>query len=269
MKGHMPLLLIVIAGVLVAIGVCRHCSAGDTTLAYRYKKPSGDTLAVAIEMSPLTYSFRNDTAEGFDYELLRNIAQKHGRVAQFFPVGELEEAFEGLYDGKYDILVASMPSTKTLKRFFAVTDPVYIDRQVLVQLGDSTSEGYISSAEQLMSDTVWMVEGAPFGTRLKNLAKELGDSVYICSSKGNSAENLAMLTALGQIPRAVVSEAAARRIAVDYPQLDISTPVSLSHFQCWAVAPGDSVLLDSLNKWLEAYKATPQFESLAQKYLDR
>lgn len=265
----MPFILAVIAAVFVFIGLCRHCAAGHTTLAYKYHKPAGDTIAIAIEMSPLTYFFRNDTAEGFDYEVLRSIAQQHGRVAEFFPVGELDEAFQGLNDGKYDVLVASMPSTNTLKHYFAVTQPVYIDRQVLVQRGDSTSPGYISSAEQLMSDTVWMVEGAPFGTRLKNLAKELGDSVYIATTPGNSAENLAMLTALGQIPRAVVSEAAARRIAVDYPDLDFSTPVSLSHFQCWAVAPGDSTLLDSLDLWLDAFKQTPQFDAIARKYLEQ
>lgn len=269
MKCRLAAAVIVAITVLSAIGILRRCSTTSSTLANDYVKPSGDTLSVAIEMSPLTYTLHNDTAEGFDYEILRRITSAHGRVARFYPVSELETAFQGLYDGQFDLLVASMPSTNALKKYFSLTDAVYIDKQVLVQRGDSSATGFISSQEQLMGDTVWISEGSPFRTRLANMTRELGGSIHIATKAGYSAEHLAIMTAIGEIPRAVVGEAVARRLAPDYPDLNYSTPISLSQFQCWAVAPGDSTLLDSLNTWLGEFKTTPAFERLAEQYLSR
>jgi len=260
--------LIVVAVLsLIAIGLLRRCEMSRSTLSNDFVRPGGDTLSVAIEMSPLTYTFSNDTAAGFDYEILRDIAAKHGLDLKIHPVGELENAFDDLYKGKYDILVASMPKTNALKKYFPLTDAVYLDRQVLVQLADSTSHKYVRAAHELAGDTVWLPDGSPYLLRLRNLSRELGDSVFVANKEGHSSELLAIMTALGKIPRAVVGEAVARRIAADYPDLDISTPVSLSQLQCWAVAPGDSVLLDSLNLWLDEFKATPQYNALVDQYL--
>ena len=265
-KGRLPIIITLIILVLAGLGLCRRCGQSDSTLSNDFVRPSGDTLAVAIEMSPLTYTLHNDTASGFDYELLRGMAEKHGVAVKFYPVSDLKTAFRGLYDGDYDMMVASMPSTNALKEYFPLTDAVYIDRQVLVQRADSLNPAYIGSQEELMGDTVWVVEGSPVGTRLANMTRELGDSVYIASKPGYSAEHLAIMTAMGEIPRAVVNDAVAAKIAADYPALDISTPISLSQFQCWAVAPGDSLLLDSLNTWLGEYKETPAFQRLNEQY---
>ena len=87
------------------------------------------------------------------------------------------DAFLGLYEHRYNLLVASIPSTSTLKKYFPLTDAVYLDKQVLVQLADSAGgRGPILSQEQLRGDTVWIAEGSPFRTRLNNMAKELGDT---------------------------------------------------------------------------------------------
>lgn len=266
-QNLLTLLIVVAVLALTATGLMRRCDMSRSTLANGYLRPGGDTLSVAIEMSPLTYSFQNDTAEGFDYQILSDIARKHDLELKFHPVGELEQAFQGLFDGKYDILVASMPRTNALKKYFPLTEAVYIDRQVLVQSADTASGSYIGAAHELAGDTVWISDGSPYLLRLRNLSRELGDSVYVANMDGHSSELLAIMTALGKIPRAVVGEAVARRIAADYPALDISTPVSLSQLQCWAVAPGDSVLLDSLNLWLVDYKSTPEYDALVEQYL--
>ena len=99
------------------------------------------------------------------------------------------------------------------------------------------------------------------------MAKELGDTITVLTDPEQSSEHLAIMTALGQIKHAVVGEAVARRVARQYPQLDISTPISLSQFQVWAVAPGDSALLDTLNRWIDEFKATAEYRRLAEHYL--
>lgn len=255
----------VIAIIIVALGAIGYVrrDSRDSDLALTYRKPAGDTLAVAIEMSPLTYNLRNDTAEGFDYSLLRDMAARHGRPVTFYPVANLEKAFERLNSGTYDILVASMPGTETLKRYFPVTDAVYLDRQVLVQRRDTDA---ISSHVGLIGDTITVPAGSPVLSRLQNMNKELGDTVFIVSSP-YSPEQLVIMTAIGEVGRTVVNEAVARRLAADYDNLDISMPLSLTQFQCWAVAPGDTVLRDSLNSWLDGFRTTPEYQRLVEEYL--
>ncbi|MBD5218805.1 MAG: transporter substrate-binding domain-containing protein [Bacteroidales bacterium] len=267
LMGRVPAIVTVIILVLAGLGFARRCGTDSSTLAENYRRPGGDTLAVAIEMSPLTYTFQNDTAEGFDYQILKDISTAHSVPMRFYPVAQLDKAFQGLYDGDYDLLVASIPATTKIKEYFPVTDAVYLDKQVLVQRTDTVGGPRITEQKQLIGDTVWIASGSPFRTRLRNMAAELGDSIFIESSPKYSSEHLAILTALGEIKQAVVNEAVARHIARQYPNLDISTPISFNQFQCWAVAPGDSALLDSLNTWLHEFQATPAFRQLADKYL--
>ena len=264
---YLPVLVTFIIIALTVIGIARKCTYTSSTLADDFSRPGGDTISVAIEMSALTYNLRNDSADGFDYSILRAFGDSHHVAMAFTPFTDLESAFLGLYEGRYDIVVASMPSTSALKEVFRMTDPVYVDKQVLVQRGDSSGK-LICEQHELRGDTVWIVEGSPIATRLRNMAAELGDTIHTASIPGYSAEQLAIMTALGEVPRAVVNEAVVRQMAKEFPTLDISTPISLNQFQCWAVAPSDSTLADSLNAWLGEYKKTAAFDSLMHKYLE-
>lgn len=266
-KGRLYAVVIVAATVLVCLNFGRRCSTTESTLADDYVKPSDDTIAVAIEMSPLTYTFCHDTAEGFDYSILKEIGRRHDVRFSFRPVSDLDRAFAGLNDGQYDLVVASFPATSALKEYFPLTDAVYIDRQVLVQRRGADSVPPTRTLQQLRGDTVWISAGSPFRTRLQNLAAEMGDSLTVIPTPEYSAEQLVVLTALGKIPRAVVNENVARLTARDYPDIDYSVPVSLSQFQVWAAAPGDSVLVDSLDRWLDEFQTTATYDSLYNRYL--
>ncbi len=268
LRAFMPALLAVIMIVMIGAGLVRRCSGGERTgIAGSFRRPGNDTLAVAIEMSPLTYTFENDTADGLDYGILKAIAGEHGIPLAFYPVSDLERAFYDLYSGKYDLLVAAIPATVALREYFPLTDAVYIDRQVLVQRRDSSGNIPVRSQLDLRGDTVWLAPGSPARLRMGNIAEEVGDTIYLRTMPGYSQEHLAIMTANGEIRHAVISGAVARRIATDYPDLDISTPLGFSQFQVWAVSPGDSVLLDSLNTWLRQFRLTDAYGSLCGRYL--
>lgn len=255
--------------VFMVIGIIRRCS-GETggKIVHESMFTFGDTLSVAIEMSPLSYFLSNDTAQGYDYDMLREISLLHDVPMVFHPFVRLGEALHGLEKGTYDLVAASLPATTALKERFRLTEPVYLDKQVLVQRRDSaTGEPAVTSQEQLLKDTLWISGDSPFVTRLQNMSNELGDTIHLISEKGYSPEHLAILTALGEIRQAVVNEAVARRIAKDYPVLDISTPISFNQFQTWAVAPRDSVLADSLDSWLRTFKESPAYMRLREKYI--
>lgn len=264
---RLPLIVVAVVLILIGIGVGRRCSQErQTVIADRYTAPGGDTIKVAIEMSPLTYTFANDSADGFDYQILQNIGRQHGLDMVFYPVTNLEEAYTGLDDGLYDMVVANMPATARLRDYFALTDAIYLDRQVLLQRRNPDGTVDINSQLDLRGDTVYLAPSSPVRSRLINLSHEMGDTVFIATLPEYSSEHLAIMTANGQISRAVVSEAVARRIGADYPELDYSTPVSFNQFQVWALAPADTVLRDSLNVWLCAFRQTQAYDSLARRY---
>lgn len=267
-KGRMPLLiglLTVILAMMWALGQCSH--RRDAVFAQADKKADGDTMTVAIEMSPLLYQRKGDSISGLDYEIVRMLSDMHGKPVKFRPFVPLHFALDGLSSGKFDVVIAALPATERTRREYNMTDAVYTGRQALVQLRDSSGRAHITSQEQLAGHHVWIVEKSPYADRLKNLGAELGDTIYVHSLPEYSAEHLCLLTASGEIERAVVDEKTARRLAADYPMLDVSVPVSFNQFQSWAV--GCPALRDSLNVWLDEFRRTSAYDSLLVRYGQR
>ncbi len=261
-------LLALALAAMFAISRCSHrladkplfASAGD------YPPKSGDdTLDVAIEISPLSYSLHGDSVSGLDYELLNGLARKYGLHIKYHAFAPLDWAVKGLEQGTFDILVSSLQSTSALKKRLPVTESVYIDRQVLVQNRDKAP--LIKSPEQLGGDTVWIARNSPVAGRIANLAAEIGDTIIIDDSRALTAEHIVMLTAAGDVPRCVVGEGLARAMASKYPKLDISTPISFNQFQAWAVSPKKKALLTKLNAMLAAYIHSDEYRSISSRYI--
>lgn len=231
------------------------------------EKSGGDTLDVAIEISPLSYSMSGDTVSGLDYDMLRQISAAHGRTVKFHAFAPLRYAINGLTRGTFDIVVTSLPSTQKLKKELLLTDAVYLDRQVLVQRKQSVdSAAYVHTAGDMGGLEVWIGDGSPLAERLANLSAEIGDTIVVRSSPGRTAEHLMYLVAAGSIDRAVVNEGIARTICQTDSTLSYNTPVSFTQFQTWAVSPQNTALRDTLNRWIEQYKATDAYHSLLDRY---
>ncbi len=256
-------LLIIVVGAMYTLRRC------DTyAFSYENKASGGDTIDVAIEYSPmLLYSYA-DTLGGFDYDLLREIAHKYGVAMKFHPIVTLSVALNGLENGRYDLLVADMPMTAEYREKYGFSDAVYIDKQVLVQLRDSeTGNCRVKSQLDLAGDTVWVVESSPVASRIHNLSREIGDTIYVEFEPLYAAEQLVMMVASKEIKQAVIGERVAKSIAEGYPMIDISTNVSFSQFHSWVLRKNDSVLLDSINVWINKEKLPGgSYDELVARY---
>ncbi len=267
-KNRPFVLLLLLAGVLILmvfLSKCSHRATDPIGLHPAAVKSGGDTIDVAIEISPLSYRWQGDTIAGLDYEIMKGLAAMAGRPVKFHPFAPLKQAVNGMEKGLYDIIISSLPSTESLKQRFRLTDDVYLDREVLVQRKDASR--LITEPEQLANDTVWIAAGSPFAQRIRNLSSEIGEPIHIVAAEGRTAEHLVMLVARGEVPRAVVNAGLARRMQAEYyPELDISTPVSFTQFQCWVVSGRDGALADSINVWLRRFKQTPQYAAILANY---
>lgn len=267
-KNRPFVLLLLLAAVIIIMVLMSKCSHRETPSQGIHPvaaKSGGDTLDVAIEISPLSYRWQGDTIAGLDYEIMKGVASIARRPVKFHPFAPLKEAVNGMERGIYDIIISSLPSTESLKQRFRLTDDIYLDREVLVQRKDASP--LIEAPEQLGNDSVWIAAGSPFAQRIKNLSSEIGEPIHIVSAEGRTAEHLVMLVARGEIPRAVVNAGLAKRMKAErYPHLDISIPVSFTQFQCWVVSGSDGALADSLNRWIARFKTTSEYRDILNRY---
>ena len=237
----------------------------------RYIRAGGDTINVAIEISPLSLSMSSDTISGFYYDVLNLIADKCDvkfKLHQFVP---LNFALDKLNEGLFDIVVADIPSTTSLKAEYLLTEPLFVDHQVLVQRKNKlTGDPAISNLHKLAYDSIWVVKNSPFKERISNLTEELGcDTIYVIESENYSSEQLLILTALGEIKQAVVNANTAKAMICDYPQLDVNTQISFNQFQVWVLRKDNKELCSRFNDWIKVVKETDEFRQLEIKYIKK
>lgn len=261
-------MLIIMLLVLVLMSILAKCSREARTPLFGSDKypahSGGDTLDIAIEITPLGYNISGDTISGIDYDIIRDLSRIHHRPVKLHPFAPLDYALGGLDAGVFDIVVSSLQSTTQLKGLVDVTEAVYIDRYVMVS---ASAEDTTATAATLGGDTVRIPRGSPVRASLVNLGRELGDTIYIDDSQALTTEHLLMLTAAGRIRRAVVAQGEARIAAAADLRLHICAPVTFNQFQVWAVAKNrNDRLLGTLNQWLKAYKASPRYAELLQRY---
>ena len=261
-RGQITLYLILLAVVvafMVALSMC------DKPVPDSDEQPSGgDTLDIAIEYSPVTYYTYDDTLGGYNYDLLRRMADSVGVPLKFHPIVTLEKALNGLESGRYDVVVAQFPMTAVDTVRYAFTKPIYIDQQVLVQRRGRQA---IHSQLDLAGDTVWVVKGSPMIARIASLSREIGDTIYVHVDEQYGPEQLMMMVAGGEIRYAVVNRSIARAMASRLPNLDRSVAISLSQFQSWIVAKERQGLCDSLDQWHNLMKLdTAAYLGLQRRY---
>lgn len=261
-----PRRVLVIALAILALGsiiTIRHIKAGYDHAGYEYRRGHDDTINVAIAYSPMSMYRYGDTLGGFNYELLREMSAMYGDKVKYYPVSSVSETLDRLSHGVYDIVIADIPVTASLRERFRFSVPVYTDRMVLV-----SRDTVMKSPLELAGKRVWVVAGSPAAERVDNLSREIGDSIIIHDSHQYSAEQLIMLVVAGDIPRAVVNEEVAHRLQKEFPDVYISTGISFNQFQSWIMNKDSVALADTIDSQIERFKLTPQYESILGKWMD-
>lgn len=257
--GILLSLTLIAVGLIVSI---RQCSSTVPANGYEYVPGRGDTINVAIDYSPMSLYRFGDSLAGFNYEMMKEMAAMYGDKVKFYPIASVNDALDELKEGKYDVVISDLPVTASRRECFRFTEPVYLDKQVLISR-DTT----VRSRLDLGGKEIWSLEGSPAAERLHNLAREIGDTIIMRHDSIRSAEQLFMLTAIGKIPFAVINSAKAIHLAKDYPDVDVSTPVSFTQFQSWVVNKDNTALADTLDAQIRRFKQTPQYASLIDRYM--
>lgn len=264
--GRLSLYLGLLLAAFITMWLIRTCSIPSPFSKAGTKPSGGDTLDVAIDYGPMSLFTYDDTLGGFNYDMIRGMATANGLKVKFHPVTTPGSSIEGLENGLYDIVVSDIAATAEASENVVFTEPVYLDKQVLVQKKDSLGNTEVSSQLDLAGREVWVTSGSPSAMRLHNLSAEIGDTILVKEDPDYGSEQLVMMVAVGDIPLAVVNEKTALRLAGEYPGIDVSTAISFTQFQTWALRKKEMELTDSVNSMIKRYKQTDGYKDLLRRY---
>ncbi|WP_455628424.1 transporter substrate-binding domain-containing protein [Parabacteroides chinchillae] len=234
---------------------------------YEQIKKEG-VLRMVTEYNQSGYFVSGDTIEGFQYELGKAIAELSGLEVQTHLEMSLAESFKELSDNKCDIIARNIPITSEIKEEYLFTEPIVLNKQVLVQRTAEANEGKqpIRNQLDLAKKTLYIPKDSPALLRLRNLEIEIGDTIYVEEDELYSSEQLAIMVAKGDIDYAVCDQQMARLSKEQLPEIDIDTDISFTQLQSWAVRKDSPVLLDSLNSWFNQIRANGLYDKIYKRY---
>ena len=225
-------------------------------------------LRMVTEYNQSGYYVAGDTIEGFQYELSQEIAKLSGLEVQTHLEMSLAESFQELEENKCDIIARNIPITSDIKEEYLFTEPIVLNKQVLVQRTEEANKGIKPLRNQLdlAGKTLYIPKDSPARLRLQNLGHEIGDTIYVVEDELYSGEQLAIMVAKGDIDYAVCDQQIATLSQKQLPEIDIKTDISFTQLQSWAVRKDSPILLDSLNSWLDQIRKNGTFDKIYKKY---
>ena len=225
-------------------------------------------LSVVTDYNTIGYYVSGDTIQGFQHEMINALKKEWGIDINIFLENNLEDNLRGLQEGRYDIVARSIPVNSELKESIHFTEPLILNKLVLVQRKAQYNNDIepLRQHLELAKKTIHVADGSPSIFRLNNLSHEIGDTIIVIENPTYEAEQLVMMVASGEIEYTVCDEKVAIRLSQELPEIDISTDISFTQIESWAVRKDSPVLLDSLNSWLSRFKQTHEFKNLIAKY---
>lgn len=267
---YLYLLLLIVAVVVMILLRLDMKGSRSTSLAPRdYDEivASGE-LNVVTDYNSIGLYVSGDTLQGFQREMVIALEKEWGIKVNLFLENSLDENLEGLQAMRYDLVARNIPVNIQLKDTFAFTNPITLNKQVLVQRKQEYNDSVepIRQHLNLAGKTIHVAGDSPAILRLNNLSHEIGDTIFIVEDPTYETEQLVMMVASGDIDLTVCDEKMAMQLANFLPEIDIETDISFTQLESWAVRKDSPVLLDSLNSWLDRFKTTATFRGIYRKY---
>ncbi|MCH5235793.1 MAG: transporter substrate-binding domain-containing protein [Muribaculaceae bacterium] len=249
---------------IFVMGITRNCGRIQSAPIEGFS--GGDTLDIAFLYVPGSYYLYQDSLSGINREVAMQFSRETNVPIKEWTISDPAEGMAKLESGAFDI-VASLPLDNYIKNRFNVSESVFLDRLVLVQLVDSvTGVKPVNSSLDLNGKRVYVTSGSSALQRMKNLAEEIGGNIEIEEVPEHSDELLTLKVANGSIPLAVVNERVAKKVSESYPNLNYDNSVSFTQFQVWVFNPSDSIPSQKFNNWFDQFRTTDEYRSLINNF---
>ena len=251
----------------------------DTLTAMQHLQERGKLVAVT-NCEIINYNTETPTPSGFEYELLDDFCKTNGLELEMLVNENLDSCFAMLDSSLVDIVAVGIGSNKEMKRRFLLTDPILMQRSVLVQrlpkdwnkmsTANEVENQLLRSSIDLAGKTIHLPQGSHASKLLEHLSDQIGDTIYIEECDSLNSVELVKAVASGQIDYTVVEEYVARMASIGMKGLDTKLNVSVEQPLSWAVRnhEGDSSLLLAINGWIDGFEQRHLNRILA-KYVNK
>ena len=258
--------LLITAIFVFIIGIARNCT--NISSGPKEGFSGSDTLDIAILYGPASYYlYEEDSIGGINLDIERQFTEATGTPAKIWLKTDPADALKKLDSGAFDI-VASLPLDNALRKKYPVSESVFLDCLVLIELKDSvTGLPAVKSSMDLDGKTIHVAAGSSGINRLNNLSKESRSiSFEVVEEPDLSDELIAIKVAEGSLPYGLVNERIAKSLALAYPNLHYNNTISFTQNQVWVFAPGDTAISEKFNRWFDEFRLTNQYREIINKY---
>ena len=235
-------------------------------------------LRALVAYSATGYFLYKGQPMGYEYELLKRLAEHLNLELEVRVVQDLDQMLEILQNGQVDLVAHGLAITRERKEEVAFTDYLYLTKQVLVQRKpanwrsmtlDQIRATLVQDPVDLIGDTVSVRKNSSYLNRLENLSREIGGTIVIDTLEGNlSTDEIIKMVVDKRIKYTVADWNLAHINASSYPILDVSVPVSFSQRIGWAVRKNARGLQAALDAWIAREKKSDEFYYIYNKYFE-
>lgn len=235
-----------------------------------------DTLNAITAYSSTTYFIYRGKRMGYEYDLLKRLADHLDVELNMKLSKNLDELFTMLNNGEGDVIAYNLTVTPERKKRVDFTVPHNYVKQVLVQRkpnkwrymrASQLDRKLLRDPVNLEGDTVYIRRNSAYYERMKNLKDEISGDIHLVEAEPDvETEELIKRVAEGKIDYTVADDNIARINQTYYNNIDVKTKLSFSQKIAWAVRKNAPKLLDTLNHWISNIKGTRDYNVLYNKY---
>ena len=230
-----------------------------------------------VDNNSMSYFYFKGGPMGYEYELLTRLARHLKVELRIKVITSIDEAIDMLNKGTGDIIAFPFTVTTERKKVVRFTDTHFNTYQVLVQRKPENwrdnphlaEKKMIRNPAELIGKKVYVKYGSAFKDRLNNLSEELGGEIIIVEDSATAeTESLIEKVANNEIDYTVTDQTIAMVNAAYYPNLDVSTMISLPQRIAWAVRKNSPMLVGAINNWLKKIKKEGTFNVIYRRYFN-
>lgn len=233
----------------------------DTLTCFEHLMERG-TLVAATNCAAINYNIKNARPSGFEFELLSDFCSVNDLNLEIVVNENLDSCFLLLDSCKVDVVAIGIGSSKDMKKRYLLTDPIMMQKSVLVQrmpkgwnkmsTANEVENQLLRSPLDLAGKTIHLPKGSHEVKLLEHLSDEIGDTIYIVECDTLNSVDLIHAVSQGNIDYTVVQEHVAKMASVGLGGLDTKLDVSVEQPLGWALKKqdADSSLLLAFNSWI-------------------
>ena len=233
----------------------------DTLTVLDHLMDKGVLVAVT-NCAPFNYKMQDSHPTGFEYELLNDFCNSMGIKLELVVNDNLDTCFQMLDSCKVDVVATGLGLTKEVKNHFLATNPIILQKSVLVQrlpkgwssmsTVNEVENQLLRSPIDLARKTIYVPKGSHAVKSLEHLSEEIGDTIFIVENDTLSSMELVNAVHDGLIDYTVVDEYIAKVATKGMNGMDIQLEVSVEQPLGWALRRDkDSSLLIAVNNWID------------------